>query len=134
MSLLTTAEISSIVNDIRLVVSDDVISTSIVLKQSGDTVSTWSPTTQLIPVMWTETGVSAFKGSYTLEEIKESGGVIQYGDLKFIILRSSVTGMLSTDDMVYVSGTTFQSATTYQVVNIVRDPLNIAYFLQCRSC
>jgi len=133
MSILTPQEVAGIVSVIRGIVSDDVIGTTIILKQSGDTVSTWSPATQLIPAMWTESSVSAFKGSYTLKEIEASGGRIEYGDVKFILTVSQTTGILSTDDMIYLSGSTMQSATTYRVVDIVRDPLDIAYFLQSRA-
>jgi len=134
MSILSDSDISSIITHIAEIVGDDSIGTTIMIKQSGDTVSDWSPTSQLIPDMWTESSVSAFKGSYTLKEVKESGGLIQYGDVKFVLTTSSTTGILSTDDMIYLSGSSFQSATTFQVVDIVRDPLSIAYFIQGRAC
>jgi len=133
MSILSDSDISSIISVIAEIVGDDSIGTTIMIKQSGDTVSDWSPTSQLIPDMWTESSVSAFKGSYTLKEVKESGGLISYGDCKFIILQSATTGILSTDDMIYVSGSSVQSATTYQIVDIVRDPLALVYFAQARN-
>jgi hypothetical protein len=133
MSILTDSDISSIISVIAEIVGDDVIGTTIIIKQSGDTVSAWSPTSQLIPAMWTESSVSAFKGSYTLKEIKESGGMIQFGDCKFIFTVSATTGILSTDDMIYVASSSRQLGTTYQVVDIVRDPLNIAFFIQGRN-
>lgn len=133
MALLTASEVSSIISTIAEIVGDDVLGTTIIIKQSGDTVSAWSPTSQLIPAMWEESSVSAFKGSYTLKEIKESGGLISYGDCKFICTVGSTTGILSTDDMIYVASSSRQLGTTYQVVDIVRDPLSIAYFIQCRS-
>jgi hypothetical protein len=133
MSILTDSDISSIISVIAEIVGDDSIGTTIMIKQSGDTVSDWSPTSQLIPAMWTESSVSAFKGSYTLKEIKESGGMIQFGDCKFIFTVSATTGILSTDDMIYVASSSRQLGTTYQVVDIVRDPLNIAFFIQGRN-
>ena len=141
MAILSAKEISSIVSDIRTIIADDVISTSIIYKQSGSTVDSWSPTSQLIPAMWTESSVSAFKGSYSLDEISESTNrgtnknntLIEYGDTKFIFLVSDIQGILTTDDMICESGSTFQSTTTYQIVSINRDPLAIAYFLQSRA-
>jgi len=133
MSILTQAEITQIKSDIYEIIGDDVISTDIVYRQTGTTVSAWSATSQLIPAMWTESSVSAFKGSYTLQEIGESGGLIEYGDVKFIIMTSAVTGILSVDDEVRESSSLYQSSTTYEIANIVRDPLDICFFLQGRA-
>ena len=103
---------------------------SITYKMSGVTVTNWSPTTQLIPDMYTNfSGVSAFKGSYTFEEIERSGGRIEAGFVKFIIMNNQVTGILSVDDMIYHSATSDQSATTYQVKYFINDPLHICYFI-----
>jgi len=107
---------------------------SITYKMTGTTVSTWSPTTQLIPDMYTNfSGVSAFKGSYSLDEIKSSGGLLEVGDTKFIVMNNQVTGVLSIDDMIYHSGTSDQSATTYQVKYLQNDPLHICYFIAGRA-
>ena len=103
---------------------------SITYKMTGTTVALWSPTTQLIPNMYTNfSGVSAFKGSYNFEEIERSGGLISVGSVKFIIMNNQVTGILSVDDMIYQAGTSDQSATTYQVKYFTNDPLHICYFI-----
>ena len=133
MALLSQADINAIVRDIATIIGDDSISTSILYKQTGSTISTWDPTDGIIPDMWTVSSVSSFKGSYTLQEIDQSGGDIEVGDVKFIITVSSVSGILSIDDLIVAQATSFQSATTYQVKDIVRDPLNICYFFQCRN-
>ena len=107
---------------------------SITYKMTGTTVSTWSPTTQLIPDMYTNfSGVSAFKGSYGLDEIESSGGLLEVGDTKFIVMNNQVTGVLSVDDMIYHSATSDQSATTYQVKYLQNDPLRICYFIAGRA-
>uniref|UniRef100_A0A6M3IEP7 Uncharacterized protein n=1 Tax=viral metagenome TaxID=1070528 RepID=A0A6M3IEP7_9ZZZZ len=103
---------------------------SITYKMTGTTVALWSPTTQLIPDMYTNfSGVSVFKGSYNFEEIERSGGRIEAGFVKFILMNNQVTGILSTDDMIYQAGTSDQSATTYQVKYFTNDPLHICYFI-----
>ena len=94
MAILSDAEIINIKSDIREIISDDVIATSIIYKQSGSTVSTWDPTIGSIPDMYTSSSVSSFKGSYTVEEINNSGGELEYGDVKFIIMVSDVSGLL----------------------------------------
>jgi hypothetical protein len=133
MTILTQAEIDSIIVDVGTIIRDDVIGTSIVYKQSGSTVSDWDPTAGTIPAMWTTSSVSAFKGSYTLDEVSESGGLIEYSDVKFILMLSDVSGVLSTDDMIVESASATQSATTYQVKNIIRDPLAVCYFCQAKA-
>jgi len=132
MAILSDAEIINIKSDIREIISDDVIATSIIYKQSGSTVSTWDPTIGSIPDMYTSSSVSSFKGSYTVEEINNSGGELEYGDVKFIIMVSDVSGVLSVDDMVVEGGTSLQSATTHQIKYITRDPLDICYFIGVR--
>jgi len=133
MAILSQAEIDSIKSDISEIVKDAVISTSIDYYKSGSTVSTWEPLNQTIPEMWTIfSGVSVFKGSYTLKEVSENS-LIEMGDIKFISMTSDVTGVLSVDDMIFESGTSYQSATTYMIKNINVDPLQISYFFQCRS-
>jgi len=145
MSILSEQEISSIIDDISTIVGDDVISTTINLLQSGSTVDTWSPTSQTIPSMWTISSVSSFKGSYGLNELEEmnrtragvnvekSGALVEMGDVKFILMVNDTTGILSVDDMITESGSTFQAATTYTIRVIDKDPLNICYFIGCRA-
>lgn len=134
MSILSQADIDSIIADIGTIISDDVLSTDIIYKQSGTTVSTFSATDGIIPpAMWTTSSVSAFKGSYTIDEVSESGGLIQYGDVKFILTVSDVSGIISVDDMIVEQASDVQSATTYMVKNVVRDPLKICYFFQVRA-
>ena len=107
---------------------------SITYKMTGVSVINWSPTTQLIPDMYTNfSGVSAFKGSYNFEEIERSGGRIEAGFVKFILMNNQVTGVLSVDDMIYQSATSDQSATTYQVKYFTNDPLHICYFIAGRA-
>jgi len=134
MTILSTALINTIKSLINTnAVSDDNISVNVTFQLSGTTVSTWSPTTQLIPEMYASSGVSAFKGSYNLEEIEESGGLIEFGDVKFIIMVDDVSGILSTTDRVIESATTWALATTYELKQITKDPLNICYFLTGRA-
>lgn len=136
MGLIGSDTITFVTNLISSYLGDTSIGAgvSITYKMSGTTVSSWSPTSQLIPDMYTcYSGVSAFKGSYTLDEIEKSGGLLETGDTKFIIMNNQVTGVLSIDDMIYHSGTSYQSATTYQVKYLANDPLHICYFIAGRA-
>lgn len=134
MAILSSADVTSLTSDIREVITDDVIATTITYRQTGSTVSTWDPTTGTIPDMYTESSVSAFKGAYSIDDIEESGGLIEYEDVKFIIMRDDVSGVLSVDDMIHEpSDNDYQSSTTYSIKGVSRDPLNIAYFIRVRK-
>jgi len=132
MAILSESEIQGLKNDIAEIVRDNVISTSISYYKSGTTVSTWNPLNQTIPDMWTISGVSVFKGSYSRKEQEESS-LLEMGDIKFIAMVSDIDGILSVDDMIVESATTLQSATTYMVKDIKFDPLQISYFFQART-
>lgn len=133
MAILSQTEINQIINDVREVVEDIQLSTTISYKKSGSTVSTWNPTTGTIPDMYSTSSVSAFKGAYRPEEVEKSGGLIEMTDVKFVIMRSDVSGVLSIDDMICEAGSNYQSATTYQIKYINRDPLAIIYAIQARA-
>ena len=137
MSILSTAEIESITKDIEEIIGDDVIGTTISYQLAGATMETgYDPVTQEVVTssMYATSSVSAFKGTYSIDEVEKSGGLIEQSDVKFIIMTSSVSGILSSVDRVYEKGNSYQGGTTYQVVGpLRRDPLNICYFLQCRA-
>ena len=133
--LLSEGLLSSIKGIIGTYVGDISLGgVSITYKMSGSTVSTWSPTTQLIPDMYTSfSGVSAFKGSYDSKEVEDAEGMVEVGDEKFIIMVNAVTGVLSTGDKIYIAGTTEQSATTYEVKYFTRSVDDICYFIAGRA-
>jgi len=140
MPIITQTEIAAITKDIRTILSDDVISTDIVYRQTGATVSTYIPSGGTIPAMWTESSVSAFKTTYALNQMditryegENFSSDIQVGDIKFIIMADDVSGVLSIDDMIREPANNFQSSTTYQVKSVERDPLSLCYFLQARA-
>jgi len=133
--LLSQADLSNIKSIIGTYVGDlSLGGVSIMYKMTGTTVSTWSPTTALIPDMYTAfSGVSAFRGSYDLREVEELGGLVEIGDCKMIFLVSGITGTPSVDDQIYEAGTSYQSATTYQVKYFTKDPNSICYFMAVRA-
>ncbi len=133
MVVLSDSALLSIRNTVKKYIGDSSISTTISYNLTGSTVSSWNPTTQTIPAIYATSSVSAFKASYTLKDVEESGGVIEQGDVKMIIEKSSVSGILSVDDLVWEASTDTQSGTTYIIKNNKKDPINMAYFLRCRA-
>jgi hypothetical protein len=132
-SLLSNAELNSIINDVRTIITDDTIGTSIsYYKFSGVSAADYIPNIGNLPAMYSISSVSAFKGGYKPDEIFKSGGSIEVTDIKFIIMRDDVSGILSVDDKIVELGSNYQSRTTYEVKAISRDPLAICYFFQCR--
>ena len=133
MAIISQQELSDIREDIREVVADDTIATTITYRVTGSTVSDWDPTTGIIPAMYTESTVSAFKGGFSLDDIEQGGGLIEYEDVKFIIMTDDVSGVLSVDDMIREPQSLEQSSTTYQIKTVSRDPLDICYFVRVRK-
>ncbi len=133
MTILTASELVDLASDIREVLEDVELSTTITYKLSGSTVSDWDPTDGIIPDMYTASSVSAFKGSYNLKDMEAAQGLIELGDVKFIIMLSDVSGVLSVDDMIVESASNVQSATTYQIKGTKFDPYELVYFLQSRA-
>ena len=133
MPIFTDEDLSGIQLALDDIIGDSSINTTISYRLAGTTVTNWSPTMQTIPDMFLTSSVSAFKGSYTLDEVEQSGGLIEYGDIKFIFMSSDVSGTLSTSDIIAESSTTFQSATTYMVKAISKDPLDMVYFITGRT-
>lgn len=136
-TILPTSEINNIIRAIDPIIHDDNISTAVKYRRfnSVSAVAGYSPTTAILPLSYTEFDILCFKGSYTLDEVDKSGGLIEMGDVRMIISNRDVTGILSVDDEVYEnnSGSTIQSSTTYQVKNTKKDPLKLYTFVQCRS-
>jgi len=134
-TILSASELTQIISDIRSIIGDDTIGTTIYYHKfvSATALASWSPTTGLLPSMYDISSVSAFKGSYAVQEIYQSGGMIQQGDVKFIIMRDDVSGVLSVDDRIVEVAKNYQSATTYEIRNINRDPLAICNFIQVRA-
>lgn len=134
MALLSASDITAITANIREIVRDDSVATSVIFHLSGITVSDWSPTSQLIPSMYSLSSVSCFKGSYTLDEVDKSNGMIQFGDVRLIFMASDVSGIWSTIDKISEVSSILQSATTYEIRTVSRDPLGICYFCHARAC
>ena len=134
-TLIDASELAQVISDIRSIISDDTIGTSILYQKfiSATALASWSPTNGLLPSMYFTSSVSAFKGSYAINEIMQSGGMIEKGDVKFIIMRDDVSGVLSVDDRIVEIASNYQSATTYEIRNINRDPLAICQFIQVRA-
>ncbi len=133
MTILTASELIDLASDIREVLEDVELSTTISYRLAGTTVSTWDATDGVIPDMYATSSVSAFRGSYNIKDVEASRGMIEANDVKFIFMSSDVSSVLSVEDMIFESATSVQSATTYQVRGTKTDPYKLVYFIQCRS-
>ena len=133
-SIISTSELNSIIATVRNVVGDGTFGTSInYLKYSGTSAALWHPTVGDISGIFTISSVSAFKGGYKPDEVAISNGQIAITDVKFIIMRDDVSGVLSVNDKISESSSNYQSATTYEIKSVGRDPLAICYFIQARA-
>lgn len=132
-SIISSGELNQIRSTVRDVINDDTLCTSIdYYKHSGTSASDYVPHIGILPYMYSTSSVSAFKGGYKLDEVNISNGFIEKTDVKFIIMRDDVSGILSVDDMIVEFESNYQSRTTYEVKAVNKDPLSICYFLQAR--
>ena len=118
-NILSEADINDLMSDIREIVEDTSINTSILYRQYvGE--DYYQPQEQLhtknIYTDWS--GVSAIIGLVTLNEVNKVGN-IQVGDTKFVFMRSDVSGAVSTTDLIVNSGA------TYGIIKLGYDPLNV---------
>ena len=127
MSLLSAQELNQIKKDIRDIVEDVSINTTIKYRQFTTT-NIYSPTQQYYKNPYTDwSGVSAIRGLVTRAEIDRISG-IEIGDAKFVMMHSDVSNSTSISDVIYDT----ESGTTYRVVQSDYDPLDIVYILYGR--
>ncbi len=126
MTLLSASDLSIIKNAILDIVQDTSINTTIKYRQATGTTTAYSVETQsMADSMFTDwSGVSAIMGVFTQ---REEGGGVEAGDSKFVIMQSSVSGELTTADIIVESGT------SYNIKQIRRDPLEIVYIIAATS-
>ncbi len=126
MVLLSTSELNQIKSDVNDVIQDTSINTTIRYRQFvGE--DYYKPEDQRWTAPYTNwSGVSAVRG--LVEKVEDAGSKdVQLGDVKFVIMQSSVSNTLSVSDVVVESGV------SYNVKAVKYDPLGIVYQLYCRS-
>ena len=123
MALLSTQDLSQIRSDIRDIVHDTSINTTVKYRQYvGE--DFYNPQDQMYGNPYTDwSGVSAIKGLVTQKEFDKVGGGIEIGDTKFVIMQSDVSGTLSVSDRVVESGA------TYEIRKLNVDPLDLVYLI-----
>ena len=117
-SILPQSELDRIKSDIKKIVQDTTLGTTIKYRQY--TGETFTVTSQAYANPYRDwSGVSAIKGIITLDEARKVGG-IQVGDTKFVFMQSSVSSALGVSDLIVESGVTYNlSKTTYDTLGIV---------------
>ena len=125
MTLLSASDLRQIKSDIADIVEDTSINTTLRYRQqTGE--DYYDPEEQQWYQMHTNwSGVSALKGLVTRSEQSVTSGV-EIGDVKFVIMQSAVSDVLSVADMVVESGV------TYNVKQVAHDPLDIVYIIYCQ--
>jgi len=124
MTLLSPSDLQDIKNDINDIVSDTSINTTIKYRQYTG-VDFYSPQEQKYQSPYTDwSGVSALIGLIQKDELL---GLIEQANTKFVLMQSSVSNVLSTQDVIVESGA------TYDIKQIKQDPLGIVYILYCEK-
>ena len=127
MVLLSDRDLANLKSDINDIITDTSINTVIKYRQFVDE-DYFTPREQMTSQSryndWS--GVSAVRGLVTLSEVNRIGG-IEVGMTKFVLMRSSVSGTISTTDLIVDSGT------TYDIIKSGYDQLDISIICYTNS-
>lgn len=128
MVLLPDSELTQLKKDIREIVEDTSVNTTIKYRQyTGE--DYYDPKSQYYDDPYTDwSGVSAIRGLVTRTDVDRVAG-LQISDAKFVVMRSDVSNPTSVTDLVYDT----ESGTTYNLIQIDYDPLDIVYILYGRK-
>ena len=122
MTLLSAADLAQIKTDVRNIVQDTSINTTIKYRQYTGIIN-YRPQNQQYTNPYTDwSGVSAIKGLVTRDDVQKIGGGVEIGDTKFVFMQSSVSNVVSPKSDVIV-----ESGSTYALKKITLDLLEIAY-------
>ena len=123
---------NALVDVLHNLVDDSSINTIVTYRQHKASSSTPNPEDQTIgDTLYTNfANLGVLKTYFTEFEKFMSGGDVEIGDVRFIVLKNDVSNSPGTEDRVVE--TKNQSGVTYAVVKWDVDPLDIAYVLHCR--
>jgi len=123
-NLFTTAELNAIKKDVQDIVRDTSINTTLRYRQykGEDYYDAEDQTYSDLYTNWS--GVSALKGVVGNTEVSEA---IQLSDIKFVIMQSGVSNVLSISDVIVEGGV------TYNVVDVRADPIGVVYQIFARG-
>lgn len=131
-NLFSDAELISIKRDIQLIIRDTSVNTAIKYRRHIGS-DFYDPKNQIYTTPWVDTsGVSAVRGLVSQKEVNRISGV-QVGDTKFVFMRSGVSNVLSTADLIVDTEGFAGSGTTYNLIMIDTDPLDIVYIAYGRA-
>lgn len=131
MAILSSAALANIKGVVGTILQDSSLSSTtdgniIKYRQFSGVSGHYNPEDQNIPSRFTDwSGVSAFKGTVSAEEIDSDSG-IEIGDIKFVVAQSSVSNAVSTSDIIVHSGS------SYNVKLRKSDPIGIVYVFYTR--
>ena len=131
-NLFSEAELISLKKDIQIIVRDTSINTALKYRRHVGA-EYYDPKDQVYASPWADTsGVSAVRGLVKQKEVDRIAN-IQVGDAKFVFMRSGVSNVLSTADLIVDTEGNAGSGTTYNVKSIDTDPLDVVYIIYARA-
>lgn len=126
MAILDTSALNNIKNLVSSILQDSSIGGVTIKYRQYTGVGYYNPEDQVMPTHFTDwSGVSAFKGTVSAEEIDTDAG-IEIGDVKFVVRQSSVSNAISASDVIVYSGA------SYNVKLRKADPLGVVYVFYTR--
>lgn len=110
---------------------DDSLKVTVKYRKFNETTS-FNPENQNIASAYTDYAtVDALKGHFGDKEVFLSGGMLELGDVRFMVWKSLVGGTPRSKDVLVENPVL--SGVTYNVVDIWTDPLDLSYVFQCRE-
>ena len=123
-SARTLTKVRDIVGDL---VQDSTINTVVKYRKFNDSV-TFNPENQGITSAYTDyKDVGTLKGYFSDREVLLSGGMLELGDVRFLVQKDLISGTPRVKDIVVESGV------SYNVMNVWTDPFDISFVFQCRE-
>jgi len=131
-NLFSPAELANLKSDVQEIIRDTSVNTLVKYRRHVGT-DYYDPKDQIYASPWLDTsGVSAIRGMVKQKEVDRISN-IQVGDTKFVFMRSGVSNVLSTADLIVDTEGNAGSGTTYNVKNIDTDPLDVVYIAYARA-
>lgn len=123
--LLTADELTNIKADLSAIIDDVQLSVALTYKAFSSQTRTLG--TGVLAITTTNTTLRAIKRTFSVREVASSGGLIQLGDLEYVIDAADLGAEPKTSDQVT------EGSTTVNVMRWRKDDFGISYLVQVRK-
>lgn len=123
--LLTADELTNVKADLSAIIDDAQLSVALTYKAFSSQTRTLG--TGALTITTTNTSLRAIKRIFSVREIAASGGLIQEGDIEYLIDAADLSAEPKTNDQIT------EGSTTLSVIRWRKDDFGISYLVQVRK-